>query len=211
MKKNIIIWILIITSILLISRVIFDFFEKDTLIANYEVKAASLKMDYDSLGRETVKLKGDLVSERTLKEANIKELDKFKKELKKAKNLVAYYNIQTDIKDTIYIKDIEEKLIYVKDSITGDSTQTKVYNFNFDDEWTKINGSLSPDSNSVELNYSVDAGVEILHAWKRPGFLKRKVPEITIKFNNPNIRTNEVKTVIKRKKRGFFRWLLGIK
>lgn len=215
MKKWTII-VLIILVLLMGSKIGCDHYKANDKILTYELENRDLKKSYDSLGRETVKLEGVLVSEKTLKEAKIKELNKFKDELKNVKNLVSYYgikgeasnNLRTRINkvDTVYL--VKNKI----DTLILDTVRTKSINFDYRDEWTIINGKYieyNDRADSIDIIYSVDTDIEILHAWKRPGFLKRKVPEITIKFNNPNVKTQEVKTIIKRKKRGFFAWLFG--
>lgn len=211
MKKNITIIILIVLLFFLSGVAYKNWVAYDEIKQEYKLEKNNFKSEIDSLGKETVKIKGTLLSEKTLKETKIKELEKFKDDLKKAKNLVAYYQVNTLVRDTIknILTVVEVDTVFLEN---GDYDLVKKKSFNYNDEWTNIKGEILIDSlknESVTLNYSVDAGIEVLHKWKKNGFLKRKTPEVIVKFDNPNIRTQEVKTIIKRPKRKFFlfRWL----
>jgi len=206
MKKNIAIGLLLFYLLMLFCARLYSNQNMDNVQSKYELENSKLKKELDTLGRETVSLQGTLLSEKTLKETNIKELEKFKKELKKTKDLVAYYSINKTVSDTIYTR--VSSVVYDTVIVNGfEPIVSKTKSFSYIDQWTDLSGKIRETPNkddSISIMYSIDADVEILHAWKRPGFLKRKVPTITIKYNNPNIRTDDVKTIIKRPKKRFF-------
>lgn len=199
---------LIVAGVIILLLLITLYFtkrESDLNKLNYNLKNNEFVSKIDSLGKETVKLNGTLLSEKTLKETKIKELEKFEKELNNMKQLVAYYKINTGISDTIFTV-----LNKIDTIFTNNDQIDSVRTFIYDDQWTRISGYLR-SNDSVTIAYNIESGAEILHTWKRPGFLKRKVAEITVKFNNPNIRTKEIKTIIKKPKKRFFLFrLLGI-
>ena len=58
------------------------------------------------------------------------------------------------------------------------------FNFENQDRWSSFLGSY--DNGIVSLNYEVKDSITYVDYWKRPGFLKRKVPTIHGISHNPN-------------------------
>ncbi len=112
------------------------------------------------------------------------QLEELRKQIGSLKNLNSFTEVKTTFKDSIKT--------YLRDSVLFDTVKVKT--FNFKDQYSQINGIVSGDS--IQVDYKVDAPLQVYVYRKREKFWQKKKTFVTVKSDNKKVLFDSLRVVV---------------